>query len=80
MTVFQKKHRNGIIDVWWLYDDGGNSLIKILTASIIESNCFQLICKWQILFLFFRTDNTFALYNQHEIKLGTLQNAYIRAR
>ena len=23
MTVFQKKHKNGIIDVWWLYDDGG---------------------------------------------------------
>lgn len=22
-TIFQRKHKNGIIDVWWLYDDGG---------------------------------------------------------
>lgn len=24
VTVFQKKYKKGIIDVWWLYDDGGN--------------------------------------------------------
>lgn len=25
MTIFQKKHKNGVIDVWWLYDDGGDT-------------------------------------------------------
>lgn len=25
MTIFQKKHKKGIIDVWWLYDDGGKN-------------------------------------------------------
>lgn len=23
ITLFRKKQREGIIDVWWLYDDGG---------------------------------------------------------
>ena len=37
MTVFQKKHKNGIIDVWWLYDDGGNlksDSLQIINAQI----------------------------------------------
>lgn len=25
LAIFQRKHKNGTIDVWWLYDDGGNS-------------------------------------------------------
>lgn len=24
ITIFQKKQKKGTIDVWWLYDDGGN--------------------------------------------------------
>lgn len=25
MTIFSTELKNGVIDVWWLYDDGGNS-------------------------------------------------------
>ena len=24
VTIFQQKYKKGTIDVWWLYDDGGN--------------------------------------------------------
>lgn len=23
MRIFDKKYKEGVIDVWWLYDDGG---------------------------------------------------------
>lgn len=49
MTVFQKKHKHGVIDVWWLYDDGGNSSTYNLVFFELFSTVFysQLICKWQ---------------------------------
>lgn len=27
VTKFQRKHKKGTIDVWWLYDDGGLTLL-----------------------------------------------------
>ncbi|XP_043663869.1 bumetanide-sensitive sodium-(potassium)-chloride cotransporter isoform X1 [Vespula pensylvanica] len=45
MTIFQKKHKKGIIDVWWLYDDGG---LTILLPYIISTRSNWEHCKMRI--------------------------------
>ncbi|EZA51905.1 bumetanide-sensitive sodium-(potassium)-chloride cotransporter isoform X2 [Ooceraea biroi] len=45
MTVFQKKHKKGMIDVWWLYDDGG---LTILLPYIISMRSNWEHCKMRI--------------------------------
>ncbi|KAK0098684.1 hypothetical protein PV326_005095 [Microctonus aethiopoides] len=45
ISVFQKKHRHGIIDVWWLYDDGG---LTILLPYIISTRSNWEHCKIRI--------------------------------
>ncbi|XP_066583360.1 bumetanide-sensitive sodium-(potassium)-chloride cotransporter isoform X2 [Prorops nasuta] len=44
-TIFQKKHKNGTIDVWWLYDDGG---LTILLPYIISTRSNWEHCKMRI--------------------------------
>nr|CAH0110941.1 unnamed protein product [Daphnia galeata] len=41
VTLFQRKQKKGIIDVWWLYDDGGLTLLLpyILTTRPNWSSC-----------------------------------------
>ncbi|XP_058790689.1 bumetanide-sensitive sodium-(potassium)-chloride cotransporter [Phymastichus coffea] len=41
-SIFQKKHKNGTIDVWWLYDDGG---LTILLPYIISTRSNWEHCK-----------------------------------
>ncbi|KAH0954342.1 hypothetical protein HN011_005986 [Eciton burchellii] len=53
MTVFQKKHKKGMIDVWWLYDDGG---LTILLPYIISMRSNWEHCKMRI----------FALVNRNQ--------------
>ncbi|KAG7188948.1 hypothetical protein KM043_008547 [Ampulex compressa] len=45
MSIFQRKHKNGIIDVWWLYDDGG---LTILLPYIISTRSNWEHCKMRI--------------------------------
>lgn len=45
MTIFQKKHKNGVLDVWWLYDDGG---LTILLPYIISTRSNWENCKMRI--------------------------------
>ncbi|XP_074110124.1 sodium potassium chloride cotransporter isoform X1 [Cotesia typhae] len=45
ITVFEKKHKNGVIDVWWLYDDGG---LTILLPYIISTRSNWEYCKMRI--------------------------------
>ncbi|XP_033219825.1 bumetanide-sensitive sodium-(potassium)-chloride cotransporter isoform X2 [Belonocnema kinseyi] len=45
MTVFQKKYKSGTIDVWWLYDDGG---LTILLPYIISTRSNWEHCKMRI--------------------------------
>ncbi|XP_046600388.1 bumetanide-sensitive sodium-(potassium)-chloride cotransporter isoform X1 [Neodiprion lecontei] len=45
MTIFQKKHKNGVLDVWWLYDDGG---LTILLPYIISTRANWESCKMRI--------------------------------
>ncbi|XP_015596444.1 bumetanide-sensitive sodium-(potassium)-chloride cotransporter isoform X2 [Cephus cinctus] len=45
MTIFQKKHKHGTIDVWWLYDDGG---LTILLPYIISTRSNWEHCKMRI--------------------------------
>ncbi|XP_029163832.1 bumetanide-sensitive sodium-(potassium)-chloride cotransporter isoform X2 [Nylanderia fulva] len=45
ITVFQKKHKKGTIDVWWLYDDGG---LTILLPYIISTRSNWETCKIRI--------------------------------
>ncbi|XP_014204971.1 bumetanide-sensitive sodium-(potassium)-chloride cotransporter isoform X2 [Copidosoma floridanum] len=45
LTIFQKKHKTGIIDVWWLYDDGG---LTILLPYIISTRSNWEHCKMRI--------------------------------
>ncbi|KAK7794717.1 hypothetical protein R5R35_009612 [Gryllus longicercus] len=41
VTLFQRKQKKGFIDVWWLYDDGGLTLLipYILSTKSIYSSC-----------------------------------------
>jgi len=41
LTLFQRKHKKGVIDVWWLYDDGGLTVLLpyILTTRSNWSSC-----------------------------------------
>ncbi|XP_031836103.1 sodium potassium chloride cotransporter [Nomia melanderi] len=45
LAIFQKKHKKGIIDVWWLYDDGG---LTILLPYIISTRSNWEHCKMRI--------------------------------
>ncbi|XP_012268643.1 bumetanide-sensitive sodium-(potassium)-chloride cotransporter isoform X2 [Athalia rosae] len=45
MTIFQKKHKKSTIDVWWLYDDGG---LTILLPYIISTRTNWENCKMRI--------------------------------
>ncbi|XP_014474381.1 PREDICTED: bumetanide-sensitive sodium-(potassium)-chloride cotransporter isoform X2 [Dinoponera quadriceps] len=45
MTIFQKKHKQGTIDVWWLYDDGG---LTILLPYILSTRSGWEHCKMTI--------------------------------
>ncbi|XP_047506432.1 bumetanide-sensitive sodium-(potassium)-chloride cotransporter [Pieris napi] len=52
MTLFKKKQESGTLDVWWLYDDGG---LTILLPYIISQRSAWSNCKLRI----------FALANRH---------------
>ncbi|XP_075979531.1 sodium potassium chloride cotransporter [Anticarsia gemmatalis] len=57
MSIFQKKQESGTLDVWWLYDDGG---LTILLPYIISQRSAWSNCKLRI----------FALANRrHEMEL-----------
>ncbi|RVE49975.1 hypothetical protein evm_005443 [Chilo suppressalis] len=57
MTIFQRKQEPGFIDVWWLYDDGG---LTMLLPYIISQRSAWAHCKLRI----------FALANRrHEMEL-----------
>ncbi|XP_017791307.1 PREDICTED: bumetanide-sensitive sodium-(potassium)-chloride cotransporter isoform X2 [Habropoda laboriosa] len=45
LAIFQRKHKNGTIDVWWLYDDGG---LTILLPYIISTRSNWEHCKMRI--------------------------------
>ncbi|XP_067211862.1 bumetanide-sensitive sodium-(potassium)-chloride cotransporter isoform X2 [Linepithema humile] len=45
LTIFQQKHKKGTIDVWWLYDDGG---LTILLPYIISTRSNWEHCKVRI--------------------------------
>ncbi|XP_063980220.1 bumetanide-sensitive sodium-(potassium)-chloride cotransporter isoform X1 [Diachasmimorpha longicaudata] len=45
ISIFQKKHKRGVIDVWWLYDDGG---LTILLPYIISTRANWEHCKMRI--------------------------------
>ncbi|XP_043264395.1 bumetanide-sensitive sodium-(potassium)-chloride cotransporter isoform X1 [Colletes gigas] len=45
VTIFQRKHKSGTIDVWWLYDDGG---LTILLPYIISTRSNWEHCKMRI--------------------------------
>ncbi|KAL0821134.1 hypothetical protein ABMA28_005755 [Loxostege sticticalis] len=57
MTIFQRKQEKGTIDVWWLYDDGG---LTMLLPYIISQRSAWAHCKLRV----------FALANRrHEMEL-----------
>ncbi|XP_060804526.1 bumetanide-sensitive sodium-(potassium)-chloride cotransporter [Amyelois transitella] len=57
MSIFQKKQESGTVDVWWLYDDGG---LTILLPYILSQRSAWTNCKLRI----------FALANRrHEMEL-----------
>ena len=45
ITQFQRKQNKGIIDVWWLYDDGG---LTLLLPYIISTRSTWATCKLRI--------------------------------
>ncbi|XP_076758945.1 sodium potassium chloride cotransporter isoform X1 [Xylocopa sonorina] len=45
LAIFQRKHKSGTIDVWWLYDDGG---LTILLPYIISTRSNWEHCKMRI--------------------------------
>uniref|UniRef100_A0A1B6EM82 Bumetanide-sensitive sodium-(Potassium)-chloride cotransporter n=1 Tax=Cuerna arida TaxID=1464854 RepID=A0A1B6EM82_9HEMI len=53
MMTFSKKHKGGIIDVWWLYDDGG---LTILLPYILSTRSSWADCKMRVFALANRTN------------------------
>ena len=45
ITQFQRKQNKGIIDVWWLYDDGG---LTLLLPYILSTRSTWATCKLRI--------------------------------
>lgn len=68
MSIFQKKQESGTLDVWWLYDDGG---LTILLPYIISQRSAWSNCKLRI----------FALANRrHEMELEERNMANLLAK
>ncbi|CAH1637260.1 unnamed protein product [Spodoptera littoralis] len=68
MTIFQRKQEAGTLDVWWLYDDGG---LTILLPYIISQRSTWSNCKLRI----------FALANRlHEMELEERNMANLLAK
>lgn len=68
MTIFQRKQEAGTLDVWWLYDDGG---LTILLPYIISQRSTWGNCKLRI----------FALANRlHEMELEERNMANLLAK
>ncbi|KAJ8718570.1 hypothetical protein PYW08_002807 [Mythimna loreyi] len=68
MTIFQRKQEAGTLDVWWLYDDGG---LTILLPYIISQRSAWGNCKLRI----------FALANRlHEMELEERNMANLLAK
>ncbi|KAJ2938440.1 hypothetical protein O0L34_g12880 [Tuta absoluta] len=68
MTIFQRKQSSGTVDVWWLYDDGG---LTILLPYIISQRSNWEKCKLRI----------FALANRkHEMELEERNMANLLAK
>ncbi|XP_014227154.2 bumetanide-sensitive sodium-(potassium)-chloride cotransporter isoform X1 [Trichogramma pretiosum] len=44
-SIFQRKHKTGVIDVWWLYDDGG---LTVLLPYIINNRSQWENCQMRI--------------------------------
>lgn len=53
ITQFQKKFKHGTIDVWWLYDDGG---LTLLLPYIINTRANWASCKLRVFALANRKD------------------------
>ncbi|XP_063227060.1 bumetanide-sensitive sodium-(potassium)-chloride cotransporter [Bacillus rossius redtenbacheri] len=68
MSLFRKKHKAGTIDVWWLYDDGG---FTILVPFIINTRANWSSCKLRV----------FALTNRRqELELETVNMASLLSK
>ncbi|KAL1139874.1 hypothetical protein AAG570_006851 [Ranatra chinensis] len=68
MRIFDKKYKGGYIDVWWLYDDGG---LTILLPYIIGTRQIFSNCKMRI----------FALANRHhDLKVEELNMASLLSK
>ncbi|XP_068622442.1 bumetanide-sensitive sodium-(potassium)-chloride cotransporter [Battus philenor] len=68
MTLFQRKQDKGTVDVWWLYDDGG---LTILLPYIISQRSSWANCKLRV----------FALANRHhELELEERNMANLLAK
>ncbi|XP_045775676.1 bumetanide-sensitive sodium-(potassium)-chloride cotransporter-like [Maniola jurtina] len=68
MTIFKRKQEAGTLDVWWLYDDGG---LTILLPYIISQRSAWARCKLRI----------FALANRHhELELEERNMANLLAK
>ncbi|CAK1580927.1 unnamed protein product [Parnassius mnemosyne] len=68
MSIFQRKQDKGTVDVWWLYDDGG---LTILLPYIISQRSSWANCKLRV----------FALANRHhELELEERNMANLLAK
>ncbi|CAH1407510.1 unnamed protein product [Nezara viridula] len=54
LTQFRKKQKKGIIDVWWLYDDGG---LTLLLPYIISTRSAWVDCKLRVFTLANKKDD-----------------------
>lgn len=66
LTLFQKKVKKGIIDVWWLYDDGG----KEKQIRKPEVNLLRLSKRHSFFFNFYiRPNSSLTLHYQHSLEV-----------
>ena len=65
LTLFQKNYKHGTIDVWWLYDDGG---LTLLLPYIINSRSNYSSCKLRVFAVANRKDD----FNDEQRRMAEL--------
>lgn len=70
LNIFHRKRQNGFVDVWWLYDDGG---LTILLPYLLKQKKYWEKCKLRI---FIQTKSENADISEEQRNMATLLSKF----
>ena len=79
MTIFDRSQKKGSIDVWWLYDDGGEQFSDTSLSTFVDALTKRTRVYLGLFCMPCRSDDAAALHHQHEGDVVALQAAGVRA-